>query len=261
MHKTDSKTCLIVLVGLHPDRLKFSIDKEIVDKLIFIKEKENISGTNEKIRVINELNNYYQKQLITTKIVEYSFTIQTRPVAELTYTICQQKLQGFNKIALNVSGGLRYMVIWVYISCLITNTEIVHGNFKYKGKDAVGIIDNMNLVRIPLSTLTERQFEFLELFFTSYDDVMEIMRQNESFEKLMSHIRSYNSIEDLKIAYGKKINNREITRGSINGYLKKLKKKSAIESMINPESRIEKKIQITYLGIAYVLNYLFNKIN
>ena len=257
----EQKRCLIVLVGLHPERLKLSIDKEIVDKLTFIREKEKISGTDEKIRVIKELDEYYQKQLITTEIIEYSFTIQTRPVAELAYTICQQRLQGYSKITVNVSGGLRFMVIWVYISCLITNTDIIHGEFKYKGKNAVGISDNMNLVRFPLSTPTEKQFEFLELFFTSYDDVMIIMRQNESFEKIMFHIRSYNSIEDLKIAYGKKINKKEITRGSINGYIKKLKKKSALETMVNPESKIEKKIKISYLGIAYVLNYLFNKIN
>ena len=76
---------------------------------------------------------------------------------------------------------------------------------------------------------------------------------------MMSLIKSFDSIEDLKIAYGIKINNQEITRGSINGYLKKLKKKSAIETMVNLESKIEKKIQITYLGITYVLNYLFKK--
>jgi len=257
--KMDDRKCLIVLVGLHPNRLKLSIDKEIVDKLIFIKEKEYISGTDEKIKVINELNEYYQKRLINTEILEYSFTIQTRPVAELTYTICQQKLLGFNNISVNISGGLRFMVIWCYISCLITNTNIIHGDFKYKGKKAVGINDNMKLVGIPLSRPTEKQFEFLELFFTSYNDIIDMLEDYKPFEDLMSHVKTYNSIEDLRIAYGLKINNKEITRGSINGYIQKLKSISALETMVNPETKIEKIIKITYLGIAFVLNYLVNK--
>jgi len=255
----ENKKCLIVLVGLHPNRLKLSIDKEIVDKLILIKEREKISGTEEKIRVIQELKNYYQERLINTEIVEYSFTEQTRPVAELALTIYKQRLLGFKNISVNVSGGLRFMVIWCYLGCLITNTDIIHGDFKYKGKEAVGINYNMNLVRIPLTTPTEKQYEFLELFFTSYRDIVEIMKNQESFDKILTCIRNFESIEDLRKAYGKKIKNEEITRGSINGFIKKLKKISVLETMVNQETKIEKKIKITYIGIAFVLKYLFQK--
>ena len=50
---------------------------------------------------------------------------------------------------------------------------------------------------------------------------------------------------------------KELTRGSINGYLKKMKKLSLIKSSPNPENRKEKIIQITYLGIAYFLHELY----
>ncbi|MFW9989855.1 MAG: hypothetical protein ACFFC3_14485, partial [Candidatus Odinarchaeota archaeon] len=153
--------CLIVLVGHHPNRLKLSIDKETFEKIIFIKEKEKISGFEYKSEVLKELTKYYQDQLILTEIIEFSFTEQTKPIAELTYTICRQKMQGYKKVLVNISGGLRYMVIWLYIACTITNTEIIHGDFKYKENVEVGITRNMNLVRLSLNTPTIMQFEFL----------------------------------------------------------------------------------------------------
>ena len=99
------KKCLIALVGHHPKRLKLSIDKEIVDKILFIKEKEKISGSDKQFEAIRELNNYYKKQLIQTEISEFSFREQALPIAELTYTICLQKLLGFDYVSVNISVG------------------------------------------------------------------------------------------------------------------------------------------------------------
>lgn len=152
------------------------------------------------------------------------------------------------------------MVIWFYLACLITHSEIIHGDFKYKGDKEVGINYNMKLVRIPLSEPTEKQYEFLELFFSSYNDIIKCIKEQEEFSEILQHIKTYDSIEDLKNNYNERINrNKDITRGSINGYIKKLKKTSAIETMTNPDNKVEKIIKITFLGIAFVLNYLFNK--
>ena len=253
------KKCLIALVGHHPKRLKLSIDKEIVDKILFIKEREDISGSKKQFEAIRKLNHYYKEQLIQTEIAEFSFREQALPIAELTYTICLQKLTGFDDVSVNISGGLRYMVIWFYIACLITHTDVKHGDFKYKGDVEVGINYNMNIVRIPLSEPTEKQFEFLELFFSNFDDIRKCIKNQEKFSEILQYVKGYDSIENLKNSYNERINkHRDITRGSINGYLNKLKKISAIETMVNPENKVEKVIKITYLGIAFVINHLFN---
>ena len=257
----NSKKCIFVLVGHHPNRLKLSIDKQIVDKIIFVKEREKISGSEKQLEAIEELNQYYKGQLIQTEICEFSFKEQTRPIAELTYMIYLQKFLGFNDISVNISGGLRYMVIWFYIACLITDTDVIHGDFKYEEDTEVGINYNMNLVRIPLSELTEKQYEFLELFCSNYEDIINCIKKQKEFSEILKYTKSYDSIEMLKNSYNERINkNKDITRGSINGYLKKLKKISAIETMVNPDNKIEKKIKITYLGIAFVLKYLWNNL-
>lgn len=253
------KTCLIVLVGHHPNRLKLSIDKVSCEKIIFIKEKENLSGYEYKSQVLTDLMKYYQDQLILTEILEFSFTKQTKPIAELTYTICRQKLLGYTKILVNISGGLRYMVIWFYIACTITNTDIIHGDFKYRENVEVGIIRNMNLKRLPLNTPTIMQYEFLKLFFTNHDEIINNVRSQSTFDALLSHIKLFESIEDLKNALNnKRKNDEKITRGSINGYLNKLKDMLAITINKNPENKKEKRIEITFIGISFVINYIFN---
>ena len=253
------KTCLIVLVGHHPNRLKLSIDKVSCDKIIFIKEKEKLSGYKYKSQILTELMKYYQEQLILTEILEFSFTEQTKPIAELTYTIYRQKMQGYKKILVNISGGLRYMIIWFYIACTITNTEIIHGDFKYKENIEVGITRNMNLVRIPLNTPTRMQFEFLKLFITNPEKIITALKNQDNFNSLLSSIKFFESIEVLKDTFNNKRKNEEkITRGSINGYIKKLRHMSAITLYKNPENKKEMRIEITYIGISFMINYILN---
>lgn len=252
------KTCLIVLVGHHINRLKLSIDKEPCEKIIFIKEKEKLSGYEYKSIVLTELMKYYQEQLILTEILEFSFTEQTKPIAELTFTICRQKMHGYKKILVNISGGLRYMIIWFYIACTITNTEIIHGDFKYRENIEVGIIKNMNLVRIPLSTPTMMQFEFLKLFFTNPEKIVTVLKDQDDFDSLLLMVKSFESIKDLKDKFNKRRKNGEqITRGSINGYIKKLKHMSAITLYNNPDNEKEKRIEITHIGISFIINHFF----
>ena len=52
-----------------------------------------------------------------------------------------------------------------------------------------------------------------------------------------------------------------LTRGSINGYIKKLQNLSTLEISPNPEDKKEKTITISYLGIAFFLQNLYNKVN
>jgi len=72
---------------------------------------------------------------------------------------------GYEDVSLNISGGLRYIVIWFNIASIIADIEIIHGDFKYKGNVEVGITQNFNLIRIPFNIPTLMQFEFLMLFF------------------------------------------------------------------------------------------------
>jgi len=160
--------CQVVLVGHLLEKLIYSIDKEAIHKITFISEKEPLSGTPEAKKVLNELIHYYTHRKIPVQHVEFDFHVQTKPISELTHLIYQQKLQGFNNIRVNISGGLRYMVIWLYIACSITNTEIIHGDFIYEGSKEVGIYRNMELPTIPFQVITDKQFEFLELFFNTY---------------------------------------------------------------------------------------------
>ncbi len=76
----------------------------------------------------------------------------------------------------------------------------------------------------------------------------------------MKKIKRCNSIEQLKKALEKKKNS-PLTRGSINGYITKLQNLSALEISPNPEDKKEKTITISYLGIAFFLQNLYNKLN
>lgn len=192
--------------------------------------------------------------------VKFDFHIQTKPIAQLTHLIYQQKLQGFDNVIINISGGLRYMVIWLYIGCSITNTRVIHGDFIYEGSKEVGIYSNMNLPIIPFQFLTDKQFEFLELFFNNYNNYRDFFKPDLSFNdnSLLSNRIKYNSLEILREALEKK-REESLTRGSINGYIQILSKLSALRIYPNPDDKKEKTIEISYLGMAYFFHKVFIK--
>ena len=248
----------IVLVGHLPQKLIFSIDKEPIHKIIFITEKKPLPGTPEAKKILKELIKYYEERKIPVQYVEFDFHLQTKPIAELTHLIYQQKLQGFNKISVNISGGLRYMVIWLYIACSITNTKIIHGDFIYEGSKEAGIYSNMTIPTIPFQLITDKQQEFLELFFNTYDTYRDFFTPDLSFNdnQLLFKRKKYNSLEELREALESK-RNRSLSRGSINGFVQKLSKISALDIYPNPKDKKEKSIEISYIGIAYFLHKLF----
>ena len=252
----------IVLVGHSPQKLIFSIDKEVFHKITFITEKKPLPGTPEAKKILKELIKYYEARKIPIQNVEFDFHIQTKPIAELTHLIYQQRLQGFNDIIVNISGGLRYMVIWLYIACSITNTRIIHGDFIYEGSKEVGIYSNMNLPTIPFQLITDKQFEFLELFFNTYDNHHEFFNPDLSFNDnlLLFKRKKYNSLEEIKTALESKRNG-SLSRGSINGFIQKLNKISALNIYPNPKDKKEKTAEISYIGIAYFLHKLFTVYN
>ncbi len=250
----------IVLVGHFFEKLIFSIDKEVVHKIIFITEKEPLSGTPEAKKILNNLTKYYEERKIPVQNVEFDFHIQTKPIAELTHLIYQQKLQGFDNITVNISGGLRYMVIWLYIACSITNTKIVHGDYIYEGSKEVGIYSNMTLTTIPFQLITDKQFEFLDLFFNPYDNYNDFFNPDLSFNNnsLLFNRRKYDSLEALREALEEKRGD-SLSRGSIYGFIQKLSKISALNLYPNPKDKKEKTVEISYIGIAYFLHKLFLK--
>ncbi len=248
----------IVLVGHLPEKLIFSTDKEIIHKITLITEKQPLSGTPEAKKILNKLKKYYEERKISVQTVEFDFHIQTKPIAELTHFIYQQKLQGFDKITVNISGGLRYMIIWLYIACSITSTRIIHGDFIYEGSKEVGIYSNMDLPTIHFQLISDKQFGFLELFFNTYTNFQVFFQPDLSFNDnpLLFNRIKYNSLEEIKKALENK-RNKALSRGSINGYIQKLNKISALNIYPNPKDKKEKTIEISYLGITHFLNKLF----
>lgn len=255
------KYCQIILVGHTASKLIFSIDKEIVHKVIFITEQESLPGTLEAIKVLEELNKYYKERRIDVENVKFDFHVQTKPIAQLIHLIYQQKLNGFDNITVNISGGLRYLDIWFYIACSITNTRIIHGNFIYEKNEEVGIYSNVELITVPFPSLTEKQFEFLELFFDDYQDHTEFFQPKLSFNEneLLTNRKKYVSLEDVKEALEIK-RKTTVSRGAINGFIQKLEKISAMNLYPNPEDNKERSIEISYLGIGYFLQKVY-KIN
>jgi len=255
------KYCQIILVGHTASKLIFSIDKEIVHKVIFIIERQPLPGTLEAIKVLDKLNKYYKERRIEVKNEKFDFHIQTKPIAELIHLIYQQKLNGFDNITANISGGLRYMDIWFYIACSITNTRIIHGDFIYEKNEEVGIYSNVELTTVPFPSLTDKQFEFLELFFHDYQDYIEFFQPKLSFNEneLLTNRKKYVSLEDVKEALEIK-RKTTVSRGAINGFIQKLEKISAINLYPNPEDNKERSIEISYLGIGYFLQNVY-KIN
>ncbi len=254
--------CQIVLVGHSSFKLTLSIDKEIVHKIIFVTEKEKLSGTGEALKILSDLIKMYEKRKVAVEHVKLDFHIQTKPVAQLIYLILQQKQIGYKNVVVNISGGLRYMSIWFYIACSITKTKIIHADYKYEGKEEVGINSNIELITLPFNNITDKQFEFLELFFEPDYTLEDFFSQRYSFNEhpVLAKIKKYNSLEQLRKTLEKRKSS-SITRSSINGYIKKLQKLSTLKISPNPEDKKEKTITISYLGIAFFLQNLYDKLN
>lgn len=254
------KNCQIVLVGHTSHKLILSIDKEITHKLIFVTESEPLPGTLEATKALEELNNYYMERRIEVKNVKFDFHIQTKPIAELIHLIYQQEHQKYDNITINISGGLRYMDIWFYIASSITNTRIIHGDFIYEKNKEVGIYSNVELQTIPFQSLTDKQFEFLELFFNIYNNYNQFFDPVLSFNNnpLLYERQKYPSLNALKLVMEKE-RRTSISRGALNGFIQKLSLISALNIDTNPLDKKEKSIEISYFGIAYFLHNLFQK--
>ncbi len=258
----NNTNCQIVLVGHSSFKLTLSIDKEIVHKIIFVTEKEKLSGTKEALKALSELIKTYEQRKVVVEHIEFDFHIQTKPVAQLIYLILQQRQIGYKNVVVNISGGLRYMSIWFYIACSISSIKIIHADYKYEGNEEVGINSNVELVTLPFNNVTERQFEFLELFFEPNYSVEDFFSQEYSFNDhpVLAKIKKFSSLEQLRKTLIKRKGS-PLTRGSINGYIKKLQNLSTLEISPNPEDKKEKTITISYLGIAFFLQILYNKLN
>jgi len=249
----NNKTCQIVLVGHSSEKLKLSIDKEIFDKLIFITEKESLPGSKKALETLKTLMNTYQSRKVNVEHRKFSFSVETKPVAEITHLIYQQKNIGFNNIIVNISGGLRYLDIWLYLACSITDTKIIHGDFVYDGDIEVGIHKNDILKTIFLGELTSKQFEFLKIFFNSYEDPLQFFDSNLTFDEnpLLNNKIEYESIEQVRLALNKLRSGVEITRGAVNGFINKLNRIAALDIMVERQNK--KKIGISYIGISFFL--------
>jgi hypothetical protein len=152
------------------------------------------------------------------------------------------------------------MDIWFYLASSITNSRILHGDFIYEKNEEVGIYSNIEIPSIPFQVLTDKQLEFLELFFDDYDNYAQFFEANISFNDnpLLSNSKTYQSLEDLKTALEQK-RNETISRGVINGFIQKLSTISALNVYPNPTDKKEKSIEISYIGIASFLSTLFQK--
>ena len=101
----------------------------------------------------------------------------------------------------------------------------------------------------------------MELFFNTYDTYRDFFNPDLSFNDnlLLFKRKKYNSLEEIKEALeGKR--KKSLSRGSINGFVQKLSKISALDIYPNPKDKKEKTIEISYIGIAYFIHKLFLKI-
>ena len=152
------------------------------------------------------------------------------------------------------------MTIWFYIACSISHTKVIHADYIYEGKEEVGIHSNMDLTMIPVGYITEKQFEFLALFFRNYTSYAQFFDIELIFNDnpLLTNRNTYNSLEDIRKVLEDKRKG-SLSRGSINGFIQKLTKISALDIFPNPEDKKERSITISYLGVAYFLNNLYLK--
>ena len=152
------------------------------------------------------------------------------------------------------------MDIWIYIASSITNTRVIHGDFIYEKNKEVGIYSNVELQTIPFQSLTDKQFEFLDLFFNKYNNYNQFFDPVLSFNNnpLLYERQKYPSLNALKLVMEKE-RRTSISRGALNGFIQKLSLISALNIDTNPLDKKEKSIEISYFGIAYFLHNLFQK--
>ncbi|TFG17333.1 MAG: hypothetical protein EU533_08355 [Promethearchaeota archaeon] len=254
-----TKICQVVLVGHHGQKLILSADKEVFAKLIFISEKEHSPGSKRASEVLTSLLSEYASRKVVVENRNFSFHIPTKPIAELTHLIYQQKLQGFDEIVVNISGGIRYMDIWMYIAACITQSRIIHGDFIYEEEVEVGIHKNDTLDLIDMGYLTSKQVEFLELFFPSFSRPSELFAPQMLYEDnpLLNNFKTYESIEEVRTALIQQ-RGEILTRGSINGFIDKLNRISALK--LSADVQNKKNISISYIGIAFFLKEMYNQL-
>ncbi len=254
------KTCHIVVIGHNAYKYELTIDRISCNRLILITGKENQSGTTKIHELSKQLKEKYEKKKIEVKEVRLSYSEDIKSVAELIYLILKQRIEGFNKIFVNISGGLRYIDVWFYIACIISNTDVIHGDYVYEDAKIANIKGIINLTRLPLVGLTDKQFDLLELFFNKYDDINDFIKPDLLYDDniLLNKTIKYDSTEKIKDTYNKK-KGLNLSRGDINICLHDLKNIEMLKILPNPEDKKKKTIEITYFGIANFLNYLFEK--
>jgi len=86
--------------------------------------------------------------------------------------------------------------------------------------------------------------------------LLKLILSKESYNYLLFKRKKYKSLEQIKEALESKRNG-SLSRGSINGFIQKLSKISALDIYPNPEDKKEKTIEISYIGVAYFLHKLF----
>jgi len=258
----NEETCQIVIVGHSPDKLVFSIDKEYFNKLILITDKFDspLSGSEKALKTDTFLKNLYEKRQFEVEHKQFSFSVEYKPIAELTHLIFQQKLLGYDDVMVNISGGLRYIDIWFYIACAITSTKIIHGDFIYREDIEIGIHKNNELATIHLGDITSKQLEFMELFFQSFESYDDFFNVQSTYEQnsLLTNLKEFDSIEQVLTTLQRIRGERNLSRGAINGLINNLKKISALN--IEPQEENKKRISLSYIGIAFFLNKIFNEL-
>ncbi len=258
----ENKTCHIILVGFYKGKFELTIDKLYSDKLIIVSGKEEQSGSKKAHKLSAELKEEYENRGIIVEEERINYLEGAKAVAQITYMILQQRIEGFKKVFINVSGGLRYIDIWFYIAGQITDTDVIHGDYIYNDEDRiVNIRENMNLTRLPIVGLTIKQFEFLKLFFHEFKDIKDFIKPAQSYDesKLLNYTKKHNSIDEIRVEYEKMKGIEKISRGTINSYIQLLKEMAALKTTPNPENKKKMVLEISYFGIAFFLNFLYNQ--
>jgi len=255
----NQKHCVIILVGHNTERPMYSTEKEMPDKIVFITEEVSLSGTLPAQKALDELTDHFQKRGILTENVKFDFKTQAKPIAQLVHLIYQLRMSGYQQITINISGGLRYMIVWFYIASCISNTRVIHGYFKYKDGKESGLNFNFDIMNIPFKSLTDKQLEFLELFFNKYDSYEDFFSPNLTYnENPLLETITYSSVEKLTEALKQKRKD-STSRGAVDGFIQKFSELSGINTYPNPEDKKETSVEISFLGIALFLNAIYNK--
>ncbi len=138
---------------------------------------------------------------------------------------------GYKNITINVSTSLRYIGIWFYIAAALTNTRVIHADYKYEKDKEIGINKNNDLAKLPFFKITQKQFEFLELFFPTYSSYTDFFAPNLRFDenKRLINTIKFSSFKNLQTELiAKRKATKTLSRGIINGFVQKLNKLSAL---------------------------------